>query len=226
LEDRIGGVTQGRVMPDLEQVTIGSAKQFRLAVLFLDICHSSQWLNWTPEEQKNVLRIMNIFMAEMINIVSDFSGQFEKNTGDGLMAYFGHDVTSDADKVKPAVEAATVMHYINDTYISPFLGQNHLWKIPFRVGIDLGPVTIARVGIRGQGNSIVAIGTAANIACKLMNIIPEGGICIGHEVYEHLPNSWSTACSRSDKPSGFVYVQTQAPYPAWILNYRLTAPFF
>src|SRR2546422_8543395 len=41
LQDRIAGVTTGRVMPDLEQVTIGSGKQYSLAVLFLDICSFS-----------------------------------------------------------------------------------------------------------------------------------------------------------------------------------------
>src|ERR1022692_1455571 len=63
LEDRIGGVTLGRVMPDLDQVTIGSGKHFNLSVLFLDICDFSSRPNWTAEEQKNILVLMNIFMA-------------------------------------------------------------------------------------------------------------------------------------------------------------------
>ncbi len=63
LEDRINGVVQGRVMPDIDQVTIGSGKLFRLSVLFLDICNFSSRLNWTPEEQKEVLCVMNIFMG-------------------------------------------------------------------------------------------------------------------------------------------------------------------
>lgn len=211
-------------MPELEQISIGTGRQFRLAVLFLDICGFSGWPNWTSEEQKTVLAIMNLFMAEMVNIVRDYGGEFEKNTGDGLMAYFGAEAATDAEKVKPAVEAATVMHYINDAQISPFLRQRGLWGVQFRVGIDIGPVTVARVGIRGQGNSKVAIGTPANIACKLMNLIPDGGVCIGDDVYRALPNNWANACTRCERNSGFIYTLTKFPYPAWSLNHRLSAP--
>jgi len=224
LSDRIGDVTKGRVMPDLEQVTIGSGRQFPLAVLFLDICSFSSWPNWTPTEQRTVLAVMNVFMAEMVNVARDFGGTFEKNTGDGLMAYFGEGTSSNQERVKPAVEAALVMHYVNDVYLSPWLLQNRAPAIRFRVGIDVGPVTIARVGLRGQESSIVAIGTPANIACKLMNLLPQGGVCIGNEVYLNLPNNWGHFCRLCSQSSGFVYVTTQMPYPAWELNYRLSAP--
>jgi len=46
---------------------------------------------------------MNVFMSEMITLVRDFDGRFEKNTGDGLMAYFGEGAKTDAERVKPAV---------------------------------------------------------------------------------------------------------------------------
>jgi len=103
LADRIGGVTAGRVMPDLDQVTIGTGKRFNLSVLFLDICGFSARPNWTTEEQKQVLVVMNIFMAEMLNVVRDFGGTYEKNTGDGLMAYFGETASTNTERVQPAV---------------------------------------------------------------------------------------------------------------------------
>ena len=226
LQDRIQGVTDGRVMPDREDITIGSGKRFDLAVLFLDLCGFSARANWTAEDQKGVLALMNIFMAEMLSIVKDFGGIYEKNTGDGLMAYFGEDGATVADRIKPAVEASVVMHYVNDRLITPWLQSQNIQPLNFRVGIDYGPVTIARVGIRGEASSRVAIGTAANIACKLMNRIPNGGICIGHSVYLNLPQNWSLACRQSDQPSGFVYVATQLPYMAWELNHRLAPPIF
>ena len=224
LNDRINGVTAGRVMPDLEQVTIGSGKRFTLSVLFLDICGFSSLPNWTADEQKHVLALMNIFMAEMLNIVRDFGGTYEKNTGDGLMAYFGEGCSTDAERVKPAVEAAVTMHYVNDQLFTPWFQARQIQPLRFRIGVDLGPVTISRVGLRGAESSIVAIGTPANIACKLMNRIPNGGICIGGDVHKNLPPGWGLACRQCDQPSGFVYVQTQTPYIAWELNHRLSPP--
>lgn len=226
LQDRIDGVTAGRVMPDLDQVTIGSGKRFSLAVLFLDICNFSSRLNWTEEEQKQVLSVMNIFMAEMLNIVRDFDGTYEKNTGDGLMAYFGEGASTDMERVQPAVDAAVVMHYVNDHFMTPWFQNQGIEPVRFRVGIDVGPATIARVGLRGNENSIVAIGTTANVACKLMNLIPNGGICVGHEVYSNLPHNWGQTCRQCDQPTGFVYRQTQKPYVAWELNQRLRPPIF
>jgi len=116
------------------------------------------------------------------------------------------------------------MHYINDHLITPWLRNENIAPIVFRIGIDTGPATIARVGLRGEENSRVAIGTVANIACKLMNLIPDGGICIGHDVHQALPHNWDRTCRQCAQPTGFVYKLTKAPYLAWELNHRLTEP--
>lgn len=225
LKTRISGVTDGRVMPDKDDITIGSGRQFeKLAILFVDICGFSSRPNWAPEDQLKMLATLNVFMAEMLSIVRDFGGTYEKNTGDGLMAYFGEGGKTDKDRVRPAVEAAVVMHYINDHLITPTFLEAGWPKITFRIGIEAGPVTIARVGIHGNNSSLVAIGTPANIACKLMNQIPEGGICIGHNVYLDLPDNWAAHCRRCETLSGFVYIESQVPYDSWELNHRLTAP--
>lgn len=226
LGDRLQDVADGRVMPDRDDITIGSGKRFEVAVLFLDVCAFSSRPSWTPDEQRIALVIMDIFMAEMLSIVSDFSGTYEKNTGDGLMAYFGETGATASERVKPALEAAVVMHYVNDRLITPWLAGQGIEPVKFRVGIDHGPVTIARVGIRGEKNSRVAIGTTTNLANKLMSLIPNGGICIGQYTYENLPANWNQSCRPCVKPTGFVYVATQAPYPAWELTHRLAPPAF
>jgi adenylate cyclase len=223
LDDRIGDVGVGRVMPDRDDITIGSGRRFVLAILFLDICGFSSRANWLMDEQKSVLLVMNIFMAEMLSIVHDFEGTYEKNTGDGLMAYFGESKQTIQECVKPAVEAAVIMHYVNDHLITPWFREKKIDPIT-RIGIDYGPVTIARVGIHGEKSSLVAIGTAANIANKLMNRIPKGGICIGDEIRNTLPNNWGNTCKQCEQSSGFAYIKTGAPYLAWELNHRLSPP--
>jgi class 3 adenylate cyclase len=225
LEDRVDASTEGRVIPEEDQLAIGEGKHFpELAVLFLDICGFSNLPNWTTEEQKTILKTLNLFMGEMLSIVRDFGGIFEKNTGDGLMAYFGEGSRTSEDVVKPAVEAAVMMHYINDTWIELILKKLGRPAIKFRVGIDTGPITIARVAIHGGSHGgIVAIGTTANVACKIMKLIPDGGICIGEKAYKVLPNRWGQSCTLVDQPTGFIYLADQTNYPAWKLNYR--APY-
>jgi adenylate cyclase len=217
------------VVPDTDDLSIGSATQVHLAVLFLDICEFSVLPNWTFEEQKTVLALMNLFMSEMISIVREFGGHFEKNTGDGLMAYFGEGAQTEPDRLRPAVEAAGAMHYYNDRVLGPLLDSNNVPRLRFRVGIDVGPVTLARIGVKSlnsEYSSMIAIGTTANVACKLMELIPDGGICVGEYAYRALPCNWNLTCSRSAQPTGFVYVANQQPYPAWVLNHRLPDPVY
>jgi class 3 adenylate cyclase len=222
LDQRVDDSTQGRVIPGLEQLLIGEGKHFELmAVLFLDICKFSERQSWTTDEQKDVLKTLNIFMGEMLTIVRDYDGHFEKNTGDGLMAYFGEGASTLAEAVKPAVECAVMMHYVNDNFIGYFLKKAGFQPIQFRVGIDVGPITLAKVAITGGSHgSILAIGTTANLACKIMRHIPDGGISIGAETYANLPNNWKQNCKPSSESTGHIYRRDRSDYPAWILDYR------
>src|SRR5258708_23687244 len=72
LKERLDAVVKGRVVPDVDDLAIGSGRQCRLAIMFLDICDFSGRPNWQPAEQKEVLALMNLFMAEMIIMVRDF----------------------------------------------------------------------------------------------------------------------------------------------------------
>lgn len=168
-----------------------------------------------------VLRVFNVFMAEMMNIVRDFGGVFDKNTGDGLMAYLGVDDANENKGVRRSVVCAAAMYYANDSLISPSLATNDGWPVQFRVGIDCGDVTIGRVGVPGGLNSFVAIGSPANIACKLMELVSDGWVCIGELVQQRLPRGWAVRATLLAKSTGFVYVQTQRRYPAYR---RLGAP--
>jgi len=112
----------------------------------------------------------------------------KKNTGDGLMAYFGCENDKPNDCVTSAIQAGLTMHYFNDHLLTPYIKrQGYNEGVTFRIGIDYGKVTIGRVGIPGGMNSFVAIGTTANIACKLLKVAGPGEIIIGQHVKDKLP---------------------------------------
>jgi adenylate cyclase len=213
-------VRTGRVVPDDDDLMIGDARRLKLAVLFLDICKFSQISNEDPDQQDQVLKLLNLFMAEMLQIVKMHGGEFEKNTGDGLMAYFNE--ASEPQSAMRAVDAAVTMHCYNDQVISPRLQRIGLPKIRFRVGIETGLVTIANVGVHGGSHrSLVAIGTTPNIACKLMTLIDNGGIVIGNRTRDFLSEDWKKETTSLGSLPGFVLKGTNNPYPAWELNYRV-----
>ncbi len=225
LNQKLLTVKPGEQMPVEDQVTIGSGRQMEVAVLFLDICGYSSWFNDSYESQKFVLAVMNIFMAEMMNIVRDRNGVFEKNTGDGLMAYFGCETNNPVECIKSAIEASLTMHYFNDHLLTPFIKKQGFNEgVSFRIGIDYGKVTIGRVGIPGGMNSFVAIGTSANIACKLLNVAEQGEIIIGQHVKNNLPSTWNQYCQFLAKSTGFNYVVNNAPYFAYKYTGRWLHP--
>lgn len=212
-------IRNGRVVPEDDDLLIGDARRLTLAVLFLDICGFSLLANEDPSQQDTVLKIVNLFMAEMLQVVKIHEGDFEKNTGDGLMAYFK--CSSEVESTQHAVEAAVTMHCYNDQVISPRFKEMGLPEIKFRVGIEVGSVTIAKVGIHGGSHrSMVAIGTPANIACKLMTLIPNGGIVVGDYIRGRLSESWKQQTSFLGPLPNFVLKGRQNPYPAWELKYR------
>lgn len=219
LKDRIDGIATGKTMPSDSTVAIGSGKRFELTIMFLDITGFTNWPSGISVEQDRLMYIMDVFMAEMMNIVRDHGGTFEKNTGDGLMVYFGTDTAAPTASVRSAVEAAVMMHFVNDTYISPWLSANGLWQVPFRVGIDYGKVTIAKIGIHGT-NTFVAVGATANVANRLLRSLSTG-IAIGDRVYHHLPKNWNTRCKTLPPNTGYVYRDTGTLYPVWELTHRL-----
>jgi class 3 adenylate cyclase len=212
-------VRPGRVVPDDDDLMIGDARRMRLAVLFLDICKFSNIPSFEEGEQDEVFTLLNLFMAEMLQIVKSNGGDFEKNTGDGLMAYFKDG--SEAESSQRAVDAAVTMHCYNDEVISPRLQRIGLPVVKFRVGIETGLVTIANVGVRGGDHrSLVAIGSVPNIACKLMALIENGGIVLGNRTHGLLSEDWRKETAPVGSLPGYVIKGSATPYPAWELKYR------
>lgn len=221
--DRLRTVVHGRTMPQLEGLPIGSARQFELVVMFIDICGFTKLPNSTPEDQKKVLVVLSMFTGEMMQISRDYTGVFEKNTGDGMMAYFGTDTRSPEESVKRATDAALVMYYVHHNHVNPWFLANGYPQINFRIAIDYGPVTIARIGAQRGLSALVAIGSTANTANRLMRLLPTGGIALGQHAAELLPQEWQAACT-SLGPIADSFLPNGQPKYGWALGHRLTYP--
>ena len=218
LDGKIAATGMGTVVPDATDVRIGTGRHLHLAVMFIDICQFSAWPSSNHSEQAAVLTRLNMFMGEMLHIVSDHEGCYEKNTGDGLMAYFGSTNSRLSDASKAAAHCAAIMQAANNYVLTPWFWSQGLPPVNFRVGIDSGEMTIARVGIPRLAEQRVAIGSHANIACKIMRFAPNGGICIGDNVRNHLSPSWQNFLEPLQE-TGFIRTNNQQPYRAWKLNY-------
>lgn len=99
-----------------------------MAVLFLDISGFSKRPSETEEEQGMLLRVLNLFFTEMIKIAEEYGGTVEKNTGDGLMAYFEDGAGNPPERgAKRAVACALTMMAANEHLKSQSLMQLPYW---------------------------------------------------------------------------------------------------
>lgn len=184
-------IGDGRVVPDDDSLTIGDGKRLSMAIMFIDICGFSSRPMETLEEQDLTLRILNLFFSEMIRIAEEYGGNVEKNTGDGLMVYFNDGEGTPPEKgTKRAVAAALTMMAANEHLINPILRATPAAEIKFRVSIDYGSVTIARLGPARRFNSTAAIGATANFASKMLRHANAGDVILGESARNQLPQEW------------------------------------
>jgi adenylate cyclase len=215
-------VPLGRVIPDDADLAIGTGRRLSLTVMFVDISGFSQRKSSTPQEQEMMLRVLNLFMTEMIRIVEDYGGNVEKNTGDGLMAYFEDEPgRTGANSTKRAVSCALTMHAANEHLIAPILRATPVAPIDFRVTMDHGPVTIARIGAAQRFNANVAIGNTANFASHMLAQVKAGQIALGASAQSRLPEVWRTLWTElSPVATGWVFGDSTVPYPLYIYTGR------
>jgi adenylate cyclase len=219
-------IASGRVVPSVEDIAIHDGRRFDQAtVMFLDICKFSARPAWTDEEQQILLQILSLFFTEMIRIVEDYDGVVEKNTGDGLMAYFVRGSDDAVSIQQRALCAALTMFSAADRLINPILRKSNLDVLHFRICLDHGPITIAKVGAARGFNGIVAIGTTANIASKMLSVADPNTILVGTKVLAGIPQSWSTQFLQfKTQETGWTYRIDGSKYAFWVYTGRWSDP--
>ncbi|MBV8547642.1 MAG: adenylate/guanylate cyclase domain-containing protein [Acidobacteria bacterium] len=217
-------VAVGNVIPDHGDLRIGTGRFLNAAVLFVDICDFTSRLSNTMAEQEMMLRMLSFFFTEMIRIVEDYGGTVEKNTGDGLMAYFEDEPGEGETGAKRALAATLTMFYASEHDLNPVIARTGLDPIQFRAGLEYGSVTVAQVGRARGYNSIVAIGTPANLASKMLNFGSKNEIVIGKKAAMQLPPGWQQWCHVVERGSGFYYLANGTPYPFYRYVGRWTGP--
>ena len=211
--ERLGTET-GRVVPDSEDLTIGTGRRLSAAIMFMDICGFSSRGSETKEEQEQLLAVLNLFFSEMIKVAEDYGGTVEKNTGDGLMAYFEDGGTSPPENgTHRAVASALTMMAACEYLINPILRASSIAPLQFRITIDHGNVSIAKLGAARRFNAIVAIGTTANVASKMLSVAKAGDLLLGENAKRALPLNWQTQWTELHTyQTGWVFRSTQLPY--------------
>ncbi len=209
-------VPAGRVIPEADDIAIHDGRRLEATVMFLDICKFSSRPCEGADEQMAIVQILSLFFTEMIRIIEDHGGFVEKNTGDGLMAYFAQNNLPDFTIQQRALSCALTMFSAAENIINPLLARSNIPPLQFRICMDHGQITVAKVGAARRFNGIVAVGTTANIASKMLAVAQPNTILLGDMMRQGLPPEWVRQFVRLETAnSGWVYRQSNAPYPFW-----------
>ena len=82
------------------------------------------------------------------------------------------------------------MFYAADHFINPIIQNSGLEEIDFRICMDFGWITIARLGAAQRFNHIVAVGSVANRTSKMLGHAHPNDILVGDAMLEGLPAPW------------------------------------
>lgn len=153
-----------------------------VTILFSDIKGSTAMAqNLDPEE---VLEIMDGAFDALIAPIYHHEGTLARLMGDAILAFFGAPIAHEDDPERAVRAALEIVANIKE-YAAALEQQRGLSGFNVRVGINTGLVVVGEVGsdLRVE---YTAMGDAINLASRMEQNAPIGGILITHATYQHL----------------------------------------
>ena len=164
--------TRGQVASERRTVTI----------LFSDVKGSTAMAeNLDPEE---LLEIMNGAFDVLIEPVTRHEGTLARLMGDAVLAFFGAPLAHEDDPER-AVRAALEIIAGAQRYAERLEKERGLLGFNVRVGIHTGLVVVGEVGTDLRVE-YTAMGDAVNLAARMEQAAPPGGILVTRDTYRHV----------------------------------------
>jgi adenylate cyclase len=149
-----------------------TTEQRRLAAIVSADVAGYSWL--MGRDESGTLAALKALRQEVVDpAIASHGGRIVKTTGDGLLLEF----PSVVNAVRCALEVQTAM-------ADRTAGIAEDRRIAFRIGINLGDIIVEGDDIFGDG---------VNIAARLQEIAPPGGICISSRVHDDVRDRLDTA---------------------------------
>ncbi|HLO32329.1 MAG TPA: adenylate/guanylate cyclase domain-containing protein [Anaerolineales bacterium] len=191
LGDQIVDIAQASIREKLAQLEAGSrakpAPQERklITVLFADVSGFTAMAEAMDHEI--VSSVINSLWSRVDKAIAAHGGRIDKHIGDAVMALFGTPVAREDDPeraIRAALQIqAEVQKWKQEFDISPSHGPSQSQNIQLRIGINTGRALLGTVGTIGE---YTAIGDTVNLANRLEQAAPIGGILISHDTYQHV----------------------------------------
>ena len=155
----------------------------QVTVLFADVSGFTALSEGLDAE--DLSEVMNRLWHALDRVITRHGGRIDKHMGDGVMALWGSEMAREDDP-EQAVRAALAMHeevhHLAHTV-------DVLAGVRLRIGLNTGPVLLGAVGSTGE---YTAMGDAVNVAARLEQQAPLGGVLIARETHEQVRDTFET----------------------------------
>lgn len=138
-------------------------------------------------DPETVRDIMDGCFERLTSEIQAMGGTIDKFIGDAVMALFGAPVAH-GDDPERAVRAAIGMQQAVKQY-SVELQSTRGLELGIRIGINTGRVVWGRVG-GTAGGTFTVMGDAVNLASRLEEAAPVGGILLGESTYKYVRDAF------------------------------------
>jgi len=169
--------TRGRTLHERRLVTI----------LFADIAGSTAMAERLDPE--DVLEIVNGAFEHLIAPVYGYEGTVAELRGDGILAFFGAPIGHEDDPQR-AVRAALDIQAGVREYATRLAAERGIEQFAARVGINTGLVVVGEVG-SDLRIAYTAVGDAINMAARMEQNAPPGGILVSAETFGHVADDFT-----------------------------------
>ncbi|MGD2178327.1 MAG: adenylate/guanylate cyclase domain-containing protein, partial [Anaerolineae bacterium] len=164
--------TRGQVQPERRMVTI----------LFCDVKGSTAIAERLDPE--DVMEIMDGAFDVLIKPIVRYEGTVARLMGDAVLAFFGAPIAHEDDPERACHAALEIVEGAH-AYAERLRQERGIEGFDVRVGINTGLVVVGEVGsdLRVE---YTAMGDAINLAARMEQSAPPGGILITHDTYRHV----------------------------------------
>jgi len=162
----------------------GEQQLKQVTVLFVDTTGSTAMAQRLDPE--DIHRILDGALARYTLIVEQQQGRVLQYTGDGLLAAFGADQAREGDPER-AIRAGLAILEEAQLLAETVRREHAVAGFGVRVGIDTGPVLLGG-GVDGDGS---IRGSVVNMAARMEQSAPPGGLRIHHDTYRHVRGVFS-----------------------------------
>ena len=173
VEDTLYSTMDASVAKLLIQNRLRNEKK-NISLLFSDL------VGFTVVAEENqpetVINELNKYIALMESTILNYWGHIDKYQGDGIMCEFGAPHDYDHHGLQAVIAGMKMQERLAEADLR--------WPWQMRIGIGSGSCITGMIGLRRK--SYTAIGDVVNVASRLEQICPPGGIFIDEETFQRV----------------------------------------